>query len=223
MKSRKLLLCFAVAFAWLLGVEPAHAYIGPGAGFAFLSGGLVLVGSLFLAIGILAIYPLKMLFRFLTGKGRIKGDTKRFVIIGFDGMDPILAQRFMDEGLMPNMKALAEEGTFSPLQTSYPSMSPVAWSSFSTGVDSSRHSIFDFITRDPCTYLPILSSTEINSGEKALLKIGKNEFFKRPTSSIRLLRKGKPWWKTLGEKGIFSNNKRYIYYFGIIDFLTNYE
>ena len=55
MKSKKLLLCFAVAIAWLVGLEPAHAYIGPGAGFAFLSGGLVLIGSLFLAIGILAI------------------------------------------------------------------------------------------------------------------------------------------------------------------------
>ncbi|MDE0585602.1 MAG: alkaline phosphatase family protein [Planctomycetota bacterium] len=205
MKSKKLLLCFAVAMAWLVGPEPAHAYIGPGAGFAFLSGGLVLVGSLFLAIGILAIYPLKMIYRFVTGKGRIKGDTKRLVIIGFDGMDPRLAQRFMDEGRMPNMKALADEGTFSPLQTSYPSMSPVAWSSFATGVDSSRHNIFDFITRDPCTYLPILSSTEITTGEKALIKIGKKEFFKRPTSSMRLLRKGTPWWKTLGEKGIFSN------------------
>ena len=177
MKSKKLLLCFAVAIAWLVGPESAHAYIGPGAGFAFLSGGLVLIGSLFLAIGILAIYPLKMIYRFVIGKGRIKGDTKRLVIIGFDGMDPRLAQRFMDEGRMPNMKALADEGTFSPLQTSYPSMSPVAWSSFATGVDSSRHNIFDFITRDPCTYLPILSSTEITSGEKALLKIGKKEFF----------------------------------------------
>lgn len=165
----------------------------------------MLIGSLFLAIGILAIYPLKMIYRFVIGKGRIKGDTKRLVIIGFDGMDPRLAQRFMDEGRMPNMKALADEGTFSPLQTSYPSMSPVAWSSFATGVDSSRHNIFDFITRDPCTYLPILSSTEITSGEKALLKIGKKEFFKRPTSGMRLLRKGTPWWKTLGEKGIFSN------------------
>jgi len=205
MKSKKLLLCFAVAIAWLVGPEPAHAYIGPGAGFAFLSGGLVLIGSLFLAIGILAIYPLKMIYRFVIGKGRIKGDTKRLVIIGFDGMDPRLAQRFMDEGRMPNMKYLADEGTFSPLQTSYPSMSPVAWSSFATGVDSSRHNIFDFITRDPCTYLPILSSTEITTGEKALIKIGKKELFKRPTSSMRLLRKGTPWWKTLGEKGIFSN------------------
>jgi predicted AlkP superfamily phosphohydrolase/phosphomutase len=183
----------------------ALAYIGPGAGFAFLSGGLVLIGSIFLALGILAVYPIKMVFRFLTGAGRIKGATKRLVIVGFDGMDPLLAKRFMDEGHMPNMKAVAEGGSFAPLQTSYPSMSPVAWSSFATGVDSSRHAIFDFITRDPCTYLPILSSTEITQGEKAMLKIGKKSFFKKATSNIRLLRKGTPWWKTLGDKKIFSN------------------
>lgn len=191
--------------AALAAASPAPAYIGPGAGVAFLSGGLVLIGALFLAVAIVLAYPIKVFLRVLTGKGRIKGKTKRMVIIGFDGMDPQLAQRFMDEGLMPNMKAIAEQGHFSPLQTSYPSMSPVAWSSFSTGVDASRHNIFDFITRDPCTYLPILSSTEITQGEKALLKIGKMEFFKKPTGGIRLLRKGKPWWAILGEKKIFSN------------------
>jgi predicted AlkP superfamily phosphohydrolase/phosphomutase len=204
-RFRRFLLPFAVAIAWLSAPDPAAAYIGPGAGFAFLSGGLVLIGSLFLAVGILLIYPLKMVYRLLTGAGKIKGDDKRLVIIGFDGMDPRLARRFMDEGRMPNLSALAKEGSFGPLQSSYPSMSPVAWSSFSTGVDASRHNIFDFITRDPCTYLPILSSTEITSAEKALVKIGKLEMFKRPSSSIRLLRKGTPWWKTLGDKKIFSN------------------
>lgn len=204
-RTRRPLLPLAVLFAWLAAPDPAMAYIGPGAGFAFLSGGLVLLGSVFIALGVMLIFPLKMALRFLTGAGRVKGETKRLIIVGFDGMDPRLAQRFMDEGRMPNMAKIAEQGSFRPLSSSYPSMSPVAWSSFSTGVDASRHNIFDFITRDPCTYLPVLSSTEITQGEKALLKIGKKEFFKRPTSGIRLLRKGTPWWKTLGDKKIFSN------------------
>ncbi len=204
-RNRTLLAIFLACAFMLAAPDPAQAYIGPGAGFAVLSGGLVLVGALFLAVAIVFAYPIKMAMRLLTGAGRIKGKTKRVVIIGFDGMDPQLAQRFMDEGRMPNMKAMSEHGSFGPLATSYPSMSPVAWSSFTTGVDASRHNIFDFITRDPCTYLPILSSTEIRQGEKALLKIGKFEFLKKSTSSIRLLRKGKPWWAILGEKKIFSN------------------
>ncbi len=203
-RLRAVALVCAVFAAWVGAAPPALAYIGPGAGFAFLSGGLVLIGSLFLAVGILLIYPIKLAWRFATGAGRISGETKRLVIVGFDGMDPLLAQRFMDAGRMPNLKAMAQEGSFSPLQTSYPSMSPVAWSSFATGTDASRHNIFDFITRDPCTYLPILSSTDIRGGSERNLKIGKYRIpLGKPT--IRLLRRGQPWWKILGDRKIFSN------------------
>ena len=202
-RTRRFPPALAAALAWLAVSEPLSAYIGPGAGFAFLSGGLVLVGSLVLAVGVLLIYPVKMIWRTLSGAGRIQGDVKRLVIVGLDGMDPQLAQRWMDEGRLPNFSKLAADGSFHPLQTSYPSMSPVAWSSFSTGVDPSRHNIFDFITRDPCTYLPILSSTEIRNSEKTL-SLGK---YRIPLGkpSIRLLRRGKPWWKILGERKIFSN------------------
>ena len=47
--------------------------------------------------------------------------------MGFDGMDPTLARQFMDEGKLPNLKRLAEAGTFAKLETTQPSESPVAW------------------------------------------------------------------------------------------------
>ncbi|KAA3607201.1 MAG: nucleotide pyrophosphatase [Planctomycetota bacterium] len=203
-RSRLKLLALATVLAWMTSPDPLAAYIGPGAGVAFVSGGLVLVGSLFLAIGVLLIYPAKMAIRLVTGAGRIKGDTKRLVVVGFDGMDPELAQRWMDDGRLPNFKALAEEGCFKSLQTSYPSMSPVAWSSFSTGTDPSKHNIFDFITRDPCTYLPMLSSTSISEVERSL-KLGKIKIPLGKSAHVRSLRKGKSWWRLLGEKKIFSN------------------
>ena len=34
------------------------------------------------------------------------------VVLGFDGADARITQRYMDEGLLPNLKALAEEGSF---------------------------------------------------------------------------------------------------------------
>ncbi|HKL54289.1 MAG TPA: hypothetical protein VJ902_10030, partial [Wenzhouxiangellaceae bacterium] len=40
---------------------------------------------------------------------------QRVVILGFDGMDPVLAQRWMDEGKLPNFSRLAESGHFQPL------------------------------------------------------------------------------------------------------------
>ena len=82
------------------------------------------------------------------------------IVVGLDGQDPQLTDRFMEQGKLPNFKKLAEEGHFSPLATACPSISPVAWSSYATGVDASRHNIYDFLTRDPCSYMPVLSSTE---------------------------------------------------------------
>ncbi len=73
-------------------------------------------------------------------------------VVGVDGMDPEILQRLMDAGAVPNLLELAEQGTFQRLGTSNPPQSPVAWSSFVTGMDPGGHGIFDFIHRDPATY-----------------------------------------------------------------------
>ncbi|MBW1881152.1 MAG: alkaline phosphatase family protein [Deltaproteobacteria bacterium] len=80
-------------------------------------------------------------------------------ILGVDGVDPVILQRLMDEGKTPNLKKLAAEGTFQELGTSNPPQSPVAWTSFITGMNPGGHGIFDFVHRDPATYMPISSST----------------------------------------------------------------
>ncbi|HWP93814.1 MAG TPA: alkaline phosphatase family protein [Thermodesulfobacteriota bacterium] len=184
--------------------ESAQAYIGPGAGFAFLSSFLILFVTFALAFFYLLSWPLRFILRALLRKGkRVKGEVERVVVIGLDGMDPKLADKFMNEGKLPNFLKLKKEGAFAPLATSYPSISPVAWSSFMTGVDPSYHNIFDFITRDPCTYLPMLSSAEIGKASK-ILPIGKY-MIPLGKPKMKLLRKGQPFWKILGESGVFSS------------------
>jgi predicted AlkP superfamily phosphohydrolase/phosphomutase len=79
---------------------------------------------------------------------------QRVFVIGFDGMDPTLARKWMDDGKLPNLKRLAETGTFSALASTQPSESPTAWSSFATGVNPGKHNIYDFLIRDFQTYLP---------------------------------------------------------------------
>ena len=59
---------------------------------------------------------------------------QRVFVLGFDGMDPTLARKWMDEGKLPNLKRLSEQGTFARAETTQPSESPVAWASFATGV-----------------------------------------------------------------------------------------
>jgi predicted AlkP superfamily phosphohydrolase/phosphomutase len=196
---------FVIFFALsAASTDSAHAYIGPGAGFAFLSSFLILIVTFALAIFYLLSWPFRYALRALWRSGsRTKSSVSRVIIIGLDGMDPKLAEEFMQKGKLPNFTRLKEQGTFTSLATSYPSISPVAWSSFMTGVDPSHHNIFDFITRDPCTYQPMLTSAEIGKASK-VLPIGK---YMIPLGKprMKLLRKGRPFWKILGEHGIWSS------------------
>ena len=195
------------ALALLLGVAlapPAPAYVGPGAGLALGGAVLVMVGTFLLAIGIILTWPFKAVIRAFTFRGRGKAKVKRMIVVGFDGLDPGLAQKYMEEGRMPNLSALAKEGCFSPLATACPSISPVAWSSYATGVDASRHNIYDFLTRDPCSYFPILSSTDLRSVDRTLnlgfakVPIGKKALYK-------ILQKSQPFWKLLGANRVWSS------------------
>lgn len=195
--------CAALVLAGL--AQPALAYIGPGAGIAAAGSLLVLVGTFFLAMGIVLIWPIKAVLRIFTTMGRRgKAKVKRVIVVGLDGFDPGLARKYMDEGRMPNFKKLAEEGHFSPLGTACPSISPVAWSSYATGVDASRHNIYDFLTRDPCNYLPVLSSSEVGTTPRDInLGFAKIPFGSKPF--YRFLQKSQPFWKLLGANNVWSS------------------
>jgi len=80
-------------------------------------------------------------------------------VLGVDGMDPVVLQRLMNEGKMPSFAKLAATGSFQNLGTANPPQSPVAWSTFVTGMNPGGHGVFDFVHRDPKTYLPISSAT----------------------------------------------------------------
>ncbi len=91
------------------------------------------------------------------GRTATRPVTRQVVVLGFDGADPQLAARWMAEGRLPHLQRLADQGTFKPLGTTNPPESPVAWASFATGLNPGGTGIFDFLARDPQTYLPELS------------------------------------------------------------------
>jgi predicted AlkP superfamily phosphohydrolase/phosphomutase len=193
-----------VVLAWVAAAPPAQAYIGPGAGFAAAGTVLVLASTFVLAFGVVLIWPFKAVVRLVLRRGRGRAKVKRFVVIGLDGFDPGLAQKYMAEGRMPNLKALGEEGSFHPLETACPSISPVAWSSFATGVDASRHNIYDFLTRDPCSYMPVLSSSEVRTLPRTL-NLGFARVSCGQRASWRCLQKSQPFWKLLGQSQVWSS------------------
>lgn len=78
----------------------------------------------------------------------------RVIVVGFDGADPDRARELMEAGRLPNLAALAEQGTFGDLATTNPAESPVSWASFATAQGPGHHGIFDFLRRTPGTYFP---------------------------------------------------------------------
>ncbi len=186
----------------LLPTGFAEAYVGPGAGFALVSGFLVIFTSLVLAALSLLVWPFRMLLRLIKHRGGGKPVIKRFIVVGLDGQDPGITDRLLEEGKLPNFQRLASSGDYTRLKSVFPALSPVAWSSFSTGTNPGGHNIFDFVERDRRSYLPKQASTEIGKLERTM-KIGKYRIpLHKPT--LRLLRKSKPWWSILGEHNIWS-------------------
>ena len=183
---------------------PAQAYIGPGAGFAVVGSFLVMFTAIISAILALFTWPLRYIIRSIRNRHVLRRSrVKKFVVLGLDGMDPMLADKFLAEGKLPNLDKIRRQGCLKRLATTVPSMSPVAWSSFQTGVNPGKHNIFDFLTRDKQTYQPKLSSVDIR-GCSRIINLGK---YQLPIgkADIRLLRKSTPFWKILGDNGIFSN------------------
>jgi predicted AlkP superfamily phosphohydrolase/phosphomutase len=179
------------------------AYIGPGAGFAFLGSFLATVISLLASLISLVIWPFRILWRAVRRRGRFgRAKVRKVIFLGLDGLDPELTEKWMAEGKLPNLAQLREQGTYHRLRTTFPALSPVAWSTFATGVNPGRHNIFDFLNRDLRTYAPELSSAKIRSTTRSF-RIGK---WRIPITkaSVELRRKSEPFWKILGRNAISS-------------------
>ena len=203
-KRGRLVASLAVLGIVLLCPSHSHAYAGPGAGFAVISSFWTLFVAFLYSVYAFLVWPFRQLFRLLRRrKAYGKAQIKRAVILGFDGMDPELTERFIAEGKLPNLAKLREQGTFRKLRTTFPAISPVAWSTFMTGVNPGKHNIYDFLARDLSNYLPYLSSAEIK-GPKRSWKIGK---YTIPLGGPRIkgMRRGTPFWHWLGEAGIFCS------------------
>ncbi len=127
-------------------------------------------------------------------------NNKKMLVLGFDGMDPMIAYDMIQRGELPNLKRLAQSGVFSMMRTTIPPQSPVAWGSFITGADPGKYGLFDFVHRDPETYFPITSGAETIPASLNI-KIGKYKIPLKP-GKIVPKREGKAFWDYLEEKDV---------------------
>lgn len=77
---------------------------------------------------------------------------RRFLLIGLDGAEPSLVERWMREGRMPHLARLQRIGSYLPLQSTVPPATFPAWTTCVTGVNPGRHGIFDFTEVNPGAY-----------------------------------------------------------------------
>jgi predicted AlkP superfamily phosphohydrolase/phosphomutase len=117
---------------------------------------------------------------------------RRVIVVGLDGFEPTLVDALVREGRLPNIGRMAAVSGVRRVATTFPAQTPVAWSTFATGVNPGGHGIFDFIHRDPSTYTPIVA---LNRYEQ------KSAFL--PPRAVNL-RRGAAVWRRLSDAGVPS-------------------
>ena len=117
---------------------------------------------------------------------------RKVVVIGLDGLEPRLTEAMMASGELPHLQVLRETGGYARVGTTMPAQTPVAWSTFAVGGNPGRHGIFDFLARDPESYLPRMALYRHEEGRRFL-----------PPKAVNL-RGGRPIWDRLTEAGVPS-------------------
>jgi predicted AlkP superfamily phosphohydrolase/phosphomutase len=122
----------------------------------------------------------------------------KVIVLGMDGMDPGFLERHWSD--LPNLDHLRRLGEFKRLATVMPPQSPVAWSTFITGMDPGGHGVFDFIHRNPDTRAPFSSMGEA-IGPPWVLPLGP---YVLPLSKgkIETFRQGTAFWDVLAQRGL---------------------
>ena len=77
---------------------------------------------------------------------------KRNIIIGLDGVPFGMIKNFTESGVMPNTAKLLEGSVLTPMYSTVPEISSVAWSSIITGANPAEHGIFGFMDLRPDSY-----------------------------------------------------------------------
>ena len=125
---------------------------------------------------------------------------RRVIVLGIDGMDHRLLNQFIAEGRLPNFERLAATGGVAPLETTMPPLSPVAWSTFITGMHPGGHGIYDFLHRDPLTAEPLESIYQVAPPGRSL-SLG-SWIVPLSGGEVVAQRKGTAFWELLEDAGV---------------------
>jgi predicted AlkP superfamily phosphohydrolase/phosphomutase len=74
--------------------------------------------------------------------------SNKLLVIGLDGASFNVLDPLIESGHLPNIAKLIAGGSRANLETTFPPITAVAWSSFMTGKNPGKHGIFEFVRRD---------------------------------------------------------------------------
>ncbi len=66
-------------------------------------------------------------------------------LLGLDGATWDVLDPLIEQGCMPNLARLRDEGVSGALRSVFPPLSPVAWTGLMTGKNSGKHGVFEFL------------------------------------------------------------------------------
>ena len=84
----------------------------------------------------------------------------KVVVLGFDGLDPFIIEKFIDR--LPNIKHLIQEGFFVKLQSTIPPITSAAWTCTTSGL------VYDYAAggiAQTYTYTPADGTFQCSAGD----------------------------------------------------------
>ena len=121
-----------------------------------------------------------------------KALTDKVLLLGVDGMDPRLTRKYVDMGILPNLKKYIEQGAQRHDLTmlgGHPTVTPPMWTTMATGCYSNVHGITGAFKKGSD-----LGSMVYNMDSR--------------------LCKAEPLWNVLVEAGIYQQKPAYRHWFG---------
>src|SRR3954465_6954965 len=74
--------------------------------------------------------------------------SEKLLVIGLDGASFNVLDSLIEKGHLKNLARLIDGGARAELETTFPPITAVAWSSFMTGKNPGKHGIFEFVRLD---------------------------------------------------------------------------
>jgi predicted AlkP superfamily phosphohydrolase/phosphomutase len=106
------------------------------------------------------------------------------ILLGFDSFDPVIFEEMVSQNKLSHLQKFLEMGGYARLEVCSPPQTEVSWTSIATGADPGGHGVFDFVHRDPASYMPYVSILPMRKsalGEQFIPPYTAKTFFEEAT------------------------------------------